>query len=215
MGPMLSNNTTSSATPMSGLFKSRQTALPKLLKYPNLSPLTDVAKHLNNKLCYIIRHYDRDGISVLVARKPKLDEVTVLCGDWNGNVLDLLASDRLNVIALAFIKDSLESFLGLMRLIKLEQAQFFFACVDDQLILVDVQISLDKMAGPGLLQDVFGKIYRTQEVLKIETVNDQVIDNVKKGHGTYAGNLVIKPSKFYTRTLASGAIAPLYAEIIK
>jgi hypothetical protein len=81
------------------------------------------------------------------------------------------------------------------------------------LLLVDVQVSLNKMAGPGMLRDVFGKIYPTQEVLKIESLDDRAIEYIEKGTGNYEGELIIKPSKFSVFSPNTELLVPLYVEV--
>lgn len=148
---------------------------------------------------------------MLIYRQPTKDQVNVICGDWAGNALNLsdAKSNRLVTIAHDFLGNELRVLLTTMRLIKIEQAQFFFAIDDEGLILADVQIALNKLAGPGLVKDIFGRVVRTQEVLKVEVVDERVVDCLSKGVGAYAGDLILKPSKF--RLLNS--TTPLYVEI--
>src|SRR5262249_45335843 len=139
----------------------------------------------------VIRHYGKDGIAVAIVRQPKQDYIAVLCGDWYGNNLDLVevAPDNLTEACLKFVKDDLPLFLKVMQLIRLEQAQFFLALDEvGALTLVDIQVALDKFVGPGLLRDVFGKVYRTQEVLKVEPLDGRALEYIENGTGTYEGD---------------------------
>jgi hypothetical protein len=97
-----------------------------------------------------------------------------------------------------------------MKLIGLPQAQYFLS-LDDELTLVDMQVSLNKLAGPGMLRDIFSRRYPTQEVIKVEPFDDRVIEYAQRGTGTYEGDLIIKPSRF--ATIAEDDLVPLYTEI--
>lgn len=197
--------------------EKKPVVLPKVLLYPKFSDLQTASKIIKDRLCYIIRHYGNVGISVLILRDPKKDSVVILCGDWYGNNLDLdnKSPDRLVQASLVFLREDVALFLKTMQLIKLDQAQFFLALDENsQLVLVDIQFKFDQLCGPGMVRDIFGKIYRTQEILKIEALDDRALEFIEKGTGNYDGELIIKPSKFttFSPTLES-PIIPLYAEV--
>ncbi len=191
--------------------------LPSVLSYPKFHHMAVCEAVLKDHLCYVIRHYGTEGISVLILREPKSDKVTVLCGDWKGNNINLDgdSGDRIIQAALVFVQEDLPLFMQVMHSIKLPQAQFFLALdAEGNLVLTDIQVSLNKLAGPGMVRDIFGKVYRTQEVLKVEPLDDRAIEYIAKGTGTYEGDLIIKPSKFTSFSpAADGAIIPLYAEV--
>ncbi len=211
------SNMTSRAIQTSGTSKK----LPKILEYPQFFEFDSVIPHLKGHLVYVVRHYGLEGISVLVARDQAKDAVAVLCGDWKGNSLDLMPEKptRLSEAAINFVKEDLHIFLRTMKLIRLSQAQFYLAIDDDnQLTLVDLQSAWNKLAGPGMVRDIFGKVYKTQEVLKVETMDDRAIEYIQKGTGTYVGDLMLKPSRFLTFTPSASktnqpSIVPLYSEI--
>lgn len=209
-----SSNTISPQTPISGM--SRVAELPKVLPYPSLLPFEDTPS-IHNLFCYIVRHYRDAGISVLIYRQPEKDQVVTIFGDWNGNNIDLLdENNRLSAIALQFANDEkcLSVLLKTMQLIRVEQAQFFFAIDETELVLADMQLSLNKFAGPGMIRDIFGKLFRTQEVLKTEFIDDRAIEFINKGTGSYEGDLILKPSKFRLyHDPESKKFQPLYAEV--
>ncbi len=192
-------------------------ALPKVLSYPKLHSLDSTIPHLKDHTCYVIKHYGHEGISVVIVRQPKQDSVAVLCGDWYGNNLDLDgdSTDRLVQAALVFVNEDLPLFINTMKTINITQAEFFFALdSENRLMLVDIQISLNKLTGPGMVRDLFGNVYRTQEVVKVENLDDRAVEYIGKGTGNYEGDLIIKPSKFTTFSpTAEDAIVPLYAEV--
>lgn len=201
--------TTKHKTQSSGISEQ---ILPKVLQYPKFLPFGEIVKDI---FCYIIRHYGHNGLAVLFQRQPTNDQVVVLCGDWYGNVIDLLSKDNeLAPFANEFLSKHAIKFYELLRTIRVEQAQFYFAIVNNELVLVDVQISLNKMASPGMVNDVFGKIFPTQEVLKMEIIDERALEHAEKGAGHYQGDLVIKPSRFRMYE-DKGHYQPLYAELIR
>lgn len=208
-------NTRFSTTTKPKTQSSGTSELPQILKYPQLLPF-DGTPNIKDIFCYVIRHYGHTGIAVLIYRQPKNDQVVVLCGDWEGNKIDVVAKDpsELTIAANEFVRNDVLKFYETMRLIKIEQAQFFLALHEGELILVDVQVSINKMASPGMVNDIFGKIYPTQEVLATEIIDERAIEYIAKGRGTYEGNLVLKPSRFrlYESTLK---YQPLYVEIVR
>lgn len=188
--------------------------LPKLLPSPKLITL-DAAPPIQGLLCYVISHYGTSGISVLIYREPKKDDCTVLCGDWQGNPIDLVTKspNRLTERAYAFVQNDLQAFLKLMHTARIEMAQFFFAIGPNGLILVDIQKSQNTLVGPGMIRDLFSNICQTQEVRKVEVIDDRAYEYLQRGTGTYDGDIIIKPSKFRTVTQTGAAHQPLYVEI--
>lgn len=208
-----SNNTTIPETSSSGISKVQ---LPKVLPYPKLLQFSELENVVRNVFCYVIRHYGNDGLSVLIYRQPTKDQVVVICGDWNGNNIDISDDSRLSNVANKFLQESLSIFISTMRLIKVDQIQLFFAIVDDELVLVDIQTALNKLAGPGMVRDIFGKVYKTQEILKIENLDDRAIQLINDGAGSYAGDLIIKPSRFRMyHNERDNSFAPMYVEVIR
>lgn len=154
---------------------------------------------------------------MLVVRDPRKDNVTVLCGDWKGNNIDLVddSANRIVQAALVFLQEDLPLFMQVMQSIRLTQAQFFLSLNDENcLTLTDIQVSLNKLTGPGMVRDIFGRVYKTQEVIKVEPMDERALEYVAKGTGSYEGDLIIKPSKFTTFSpTAEDEIIPLYAEV--
>jgi len=206
---MRSNNTTTRRTQRSGTSK-----LPTVLKYPTLLG-PEVLESLKNRLCYVIRHYGAEGLSLLIYRVPKDDQIVTLFGDWNGNNIDINSETRLGHIAKQFINNHLLKYMQMMHSIRVEQAQLFFA-IDSmhQPYLVDMQVSLNKLASPGMIRDVFGASFETQEVLKVELIDDRAVEYITKGSGSYEGDLIIKPSIFRMyHDEQSNEFMPLYVAI--
>lgn len=213
--PGLSNNSTLPAEPKSGISEIQ---LPKVLKYPTVYPLfsgdhlTPQGQSIRGKLCYVIEHYKPDGISALILRSD--DNVVIQIGDWNGNNLNLEDETEPKLtIALDFLEKYSVNLCATMNLIKLSQAQFFFT---DDLCLVDMQLSLNQFASPGLIRDLLSNIMQTQVIRKIVPLDDQLLQVIRDGTGSYEGDLIIKPSRFQMYDcLESGTSYPLYLNLMR
>lgn len=169
-------------------------------------------KVLENIFCYVIRHYGTDGISVLVYRQ-KNDDVAILCGDWLGNTIDLTVDNDVTRCATNILNKYAATLVNVMRTIRIEQAQFFFANGDEP-TLVDIQLSANKLCGPGMVRDIFGKILPTQQVINICHLESKVISSILDGSGDYFGDIIIKPSKFrHYHEVANNSYTPMYVEV--
>jgi hypothetical protein len=188
--------------------------LPAVLPYPNILNMTD-ERAIKGMLVYVIKHYGKEGISIIVTRDRANDTVYIMFSDWCGNKLDLNDGSGYTNIALKFASDKLNKLIELMYTIALDKAQFYFTIINnDELMLVDVRISINKFLGPGFIRDLFSKILTTQEIIKIENIDDRFIEYVNKGIGSYEGNLIIKPSVY--RTVMNGnKIDPYYLEMVR
>jgi len=187
--------------------------LPELLKYPELLPFDSAP--IKDIFCYVIRHYGNAGLSALIYRQPQKDQVVIICGDWLGNKIDIVSDKPTTLVTHAneLVKDRIMVLYETMRLIKLDQAQFFFAIVDGELILVDIQVGINKFASPGMLRDVFSKVFPTQEVQKIEILDDRAMEYIEYGSGSYSGDLILKPSRFRMHSVTPDNFVPLYVEV--
>ena len=179
---------------------------PQLLKYPKYVGLDS---SIIGTFCYIVRHPEEPG-PTMVIQKFK-EDIYVQFGDWLGNIIEphdtshKLHEQILKILELHFI-----NIVSTMRLIQLTQAQLYFS---KKLLLVDIRISLNKFAGPGMLKDIFGKIVPTQEVLSMETIDSRVFAAITNNSGTYNGNLLLKPSRFREIELQDRTFVPLHVEV--
>jgi|3_EtaG_2_1085321.scaffolds.fasta_scaffold01350_11 hypothetical protein len=210
-------DTTKPKTLESGISKpnpggpARVDQLPQVLKYPTLLPDLINVKDI---FSYILKHPGDDGLSVLIYRQPDNDQVIVICGDWHGIKLDLVVSSPIVDLASDFVTKEAVKFYEMMRVMGVDQAQFFFAVDDEGLLLYDVQLSLNKFAGPGMVGDVFGKIFRTPQTLKTEIIDERALEYIQKGTGAYEGDLLIKPSRFRMfHDPETNTYSPLYVEV--
>ncbi len=203
-----SNNLTRRRAAAFGTFE-----IPALLKYP--FPLKFNKKLIKDRYCYVIADYGRDGISVLIAFNEETQQFVVRAGDWQGSVFDIHKSeDPLAKICQAFMQKDVHKFMRTMQLMSFKQAQYYFAVNDTGLALVDIQLSMNKFASPGMIRDIFGKIYPTQEVRKVEIIDERAIEALEKGTGTYEGDIILKPSAFSLHHLPNNAgVIPFYMQL--
>ncbi len=209
---MRSSSRTESQVNQSGTSKQKVNELPQVLKYPEL--LSDKLLHVKDVFCYVLEHYGSSGLSVLVYRRPQDDQVVTICGDWDGNSIDLYDDNELSVIALDFVQNSLHLLVNTMALVKVDQAQYYFAVKDGELIMVDMQTSLNKFVSPGMIRDIFGRIFNVQNALKTTVIDDVAIEAIEKGTGSYEGDLIIKPTRFRMfHDADQNTYQPLYLEV--
>lgn len=204
---------TAKRTAASGLSKTK--TLPSVLKYPKFLPFDP--NQLKYMPFYIIRHYGRRGFSMIIQRPAKSDQVIVLIGDWDGNNIDLLDNKYEHDIINNFVRKHVSFFVNTMIRLGHRQAQFYFAIDEtDTPILVDIQISMDKMVGPGMIKDLFSNTFPTQQILKFEILDDRALECITDGVGSYSGDIILKPSrfKFYTDP-KTNTHHPMYIEVIR
>lgn len=161
------------------------TKLPKVLPYPKFFGIEHL-DNVKNVLCYVIEDYGIKGMSILITRNPKEDKSILLLGDWDGNVVDpKVMPESYN----SLVSTHMQNIITTMRLINIEQAQYFF---DDKSRLVDVQVGINKFLGPGMLRDIFGRMFDTQEISCIKVIDDDYISALK----STGQHKIIKPSRF-------------------
>lgn len=185
---------------------------PSLISLPKLIN-NDTYSGLKGVFCYVLEHYGHDGISCLISRDG--DKILLFVGDWEGNTIDLDKQGPLNKLAYDFLRLHAEPLLEIVKIINLKNAIFYLSPKSDgKFVLVDVRTSLNKFIGPGMLNDVFGKIIETPKVLNIATLTTELYESIVRGEGKYSGDIILKPSKFRTIPIGSSH-APLYVEILR
>jgi len=184
--------------------------VPDLLRHHKPIPFGDGAL-IHNIFCYIVKHYGNSGFSILVNR-TKAGDVAAVIGDWNGNKYDIPKLQESKPEIFEFFEKNLSLILAIMKTIGLGQAQYFFAA-GDTMQLVDIQISLNKFLGPGMLKDVFGRIFNIQETVSIEVVDDSIMKAIVNREGIYGQDLILKPNKFRMHhDITHNVYRPLYIE---
>ena len=99
----------------------------------------------------------------------------------------------------------------MMQAIQLDQA-IFYIVKDDVYRLVDIRLSVDKFSGPGMVRDLFYKVVNTQEVISVINLDQDAIDAIIDGRGSYSGKLILKSSAFHT-VYRDDKVMPLYATV--
>jgi len=204
----------------SGISNQQNAALampkpPAVLKYPEMLG-EEYLPAIKDTLAYVIKPYVLEGLSVLISKDEKSDNIMILFADWFGNKLDLLdKSNKLVIMADTFLANNVQILINFMKMIKVKQAQYFFSGTTyEDMILVDMQTSINKMCGPGMIRDLFSKIIKTQEVIKVEPIDERALSAINTGNGIYEGDIILKPSRFRQyHNLEKGLYTPLYVKI--
>jgi len=168
--------------------------IPQLLPYPDIRHISECPS-VHNTFSYIINDY-HPGIACVV----KLDDnISFLVGDWKSNVI----SPNMDEWGLCdkFLKEHAYKIASMMAGIGVTQAQLF---ISGDYKLVDMQISLNKFAGPGMLRDLFSNIIDTQDIVEVTTIDDDKIKSIK--------DKIVKPSRFRYDVI-DGVAVPAYARI--
>lgn len=168
--------------------------LPTLLPYPDI-PNIDDCPDIYGLYCYVVRSYS-PGVAAII----KLDnnDIAIVVGDWFGN--KILPSHELWPQARWFLEKNAYNLANVMHPLGIAQAQFFVSISD---LLVDVQLSINKFVGPGMLRDLFSNTTDVQESIGAKILDDNVIKELKNGNG-----FVAKPTRY--RWIND---KPLYARI--
>jgi hypothetical protein len=183
--------------------------LPSILAYPEIQKF-DLIPEIVDQFVYVIKSYPTKGLTVLVYRKD--ETVYFKFGDFAGKTLDPTNNKQVKL----FMEKYSAKFVELMATARIPQAIYYLVAEKDKMRLVDMRVSLNKFAGPGMLRDLYGKIIDTQEVLKTIQLNSETIEAIKKGTGSYKGGLILKTSVFKTVTRGNAPklmMYPMYAKV--
>jgi hypothetical protein len=183
--------------------------LPAILAYPEIQKF-DLLPEIIDQFVYVIKSYPNKGLTILIYRKDEY--VYFKFGDFAGKIANPTNNKHIKL----FMEKYSAKFVGLMTTARIPQAIYYVVIENDAMRLVDVRVSLNKFAGPGMLRDLYGKIIDTQEVLKTIQLNSETIEAIKKGTGTYKGGLILKTSVFKTVTRGNTPklmMYPMYAKV--
>lgn len=191
----------------------KNTEVPSLLAYPKILSLDDVKDELEGKAVYVVKEYPEEGIGVLIYNESRNNEIFTATkfGDWDGNLLD--PNDRNSKYYTHiqnFINSHMIRMINIFKMIGLEQGMLYISCNEnsDELLLVDLRLSFNKFAGPGMVNELFSKSISTQElVMKPLIINDTTRSSITKNNGA-----IIKTSTFKT-TVRDKEVHPLYGRI--
>jgi hypothetical protein len=199
----------------SGIFN-----IPSILSYPKVLYLEDIEEEISGQFVYVIKGYKEEGLAIVIKRDEK--NVYLKIGDFDGNDIDLVnGSHPFSQAALFFAEQESSNFVEMMRVLGIQQVLLYISIDnieesdEDYHIdwkLVDLRVSLNKFYGPGMIRDLFSKVFPTQEVLKITNVTGEALEAIYNNKGSYEGDLILKCSKF--KTVERGKeILPLYAKV--
>jgi len=183
-----------------------------LLPLPRPIPI-DEFMGIQGMFCYIIEHYGNSGLALLIQRTGT--NVAMSIGDWDGNVIapdD--AKHPMHIKVNACLNSVAIMAYQVLKHIVVDQAIFYFATINDRFVLVDVRLSLNKFIGPGMLQDVFGKVLETQKIICVEILNSTIMDSIMVGRDQFAPSVILKPSRFRFATVGTDPV-PLYVEVLR
>lgn len=197
------------ATTSSGTFKT-----PSPLPYPKTLEYKDLPE-IKGQFVYVIKAYEENGLAIVISRDIPNDEIYLSIYDFDGNPIDLTdESNPYQAMALNFAHEDSSKFVAIMRSANIPKVILYISVDKGEPKLVDLRASLNKFYGPGMIRDLFGKIYPTQEVIKTIALDDDTLKAIEKGEGSYKGNLILKCSKFKT-VVRDQELLPLYAKILR
>jgi hypothetical protein len=186
--------------------------VPSALPYPRTLPLDQIPE-IHGQLVYVIRAYPENGLSVVIYRDLKEGDVYLSLSDWDGNPIDLRNENHpYYEAAVDFAQHDSSKIVAMMKTLGIDKLVLYISVDGDELRLVDLRASLDKFYGPGMIRDLFSKSYPTQEVVKVVALDENVLEAVKRGEGSFKGNLILKCSKFKT-VIRGKELLPLYAKV--
>lgn len=153
------------------------------IKYEKIKNFSDIDE-LHNVYGYVIKKYE-PGLSIVIDINK--DKSSFSVGDWNTNY-GFGDKQWLELSLGKFIDEKYSKLLNIMVAAGITNAQFYFSKCGKLVDMID--ISNNKFVGPGMLRDIFGKIFEIQECIKICVFNDDELCNIS--------GCILKPSKFKT-----------------
>ena len=102
--------------------------------------------------------------------------------------------------------------MAISNAVGVKQAIYYCALDTGIPVLVDIRMSLNKFLGPGMIRDVFGKTFDTQQILKIDVMSEQLLEQIGNGSGSFSSGTIIKPSRARFIEI-DGKPVPLYIGI--
>ena len=186
--------------------------VPGALSYPRILDLEDIPE-IKGQFVYVVRAYPEDGLAITIFRDIANGEVYLSINDFDGEPINLTDENHpYTWAALDFAQHDSSKFVAIMKAASIQKVILYIAVDGANLRLVDMRVSLNKFYGPGMIRDLFGKIYPTQETVKTIALDEDVLGAINRGEGSYKGDLILKCSKF--KTIVRGKeMLPLYARV--
>jgi hypothetical protein len=197
-----------------GTTSSGLSEVPSLIAYPRVLELKQIPE-IKDQFVYVIKGYVEQGIAVMIYRNLDSGEVFLSIGDFDANPIDLTnETNPLQKFALEFAHNDSPRVIGLMKVARISKLIMYIAVYEEKPILVDLRTSQNKFYGPGMIRDLFSKVYPTQEVIKTVALSQDTIQAINRGEGSYKGDLILKTSAFKTVTRGN-ELLPMYAKVIR
>ena len=188
--------------------------VPESLSYPRILDLEDIPE-IEGQFVYVIKRHPEDGLAITIARDIANGEVYLSINDFDGKPIDLTNENHpFQWAALDFAQQDSSKFVSVMRSANIQKVILYIVVDNGELKLVDLRASLNKFYGPGMIRDLFGKIYPTQDVIKTIALDEKTLEAIKRGEGSYEGDLILKCSKFKT-IIREKEMLPLYARVVR
>ena len=184
--------------------------LPDPIPYYKFLSLNDGIE-IKHKYAYVIKRYPAEGIMLIISRKE--DIVTIRMADFNGNIINsekAVEDKSVNQIMQYSVK-----IISTLKYIGISNAIFYFSKDGDIMRLVDIRVSLNKMASPGYIADFFAKQgIPTQEAIgKPIVIDDEGLKLLTDGVGDYKDkNYILKPT-VPKSIIKDNIVIPLYVVI--
>jgi len=172
--------------------------VPSLLPYPVIRDLNECPE-IHGIFCYIIDKY-APGISAVI--KLDANDAGIIVGNWDGENASPKNKDEWEKVE-HFLNHTAYDLIKIMRHIRLQQAEFF---ISDNGRLVDVQLSLNKFIGPGMLKDLFAPVVNIQNSTELAVLDPDKIAELNNGERRF----ILKPSKS-RHYMHDNKVLPLYA----
>ena len=185
--------------------------LPDPVPYSHFFKFED-RPEFRNMFVYVLRYFpEADGFQLVINRSSGI--LTVRVADFLGNLLDPTKTISLTKHISEFTEKYLTRLTDIMKLVGIRQAIFYIS-ISDIARLVDMRLSLNKMCGPGYLQDFFGKAgMPVQEIVgKPILLNDENLKKIQSGVEYPDNKYIIKPSVFKS-IIQGNDLIPLYGVI--
>jgi hypothetical protein len=186
--------------------------IPDILAYPRILDFEDIPE-IKGQFVYVIKKFVEEGLAIVIYRDIKEGDVYLSVGDFDGNPVDLTDTQhQLYTAAIEFVQHESSKFVAMMKVAQIQKVILYISVDKNSWELVDLRTSLNKFYGPGMIRDLFSKIFPTQDVIKTITLDEATLEAIKQGRGSYKGDLILKCSKF--KTVARGKeLLPLYARV--
>ena len=144
----------------------------------------------NNMYCYVVEPYEQKGIALYIGFRE--DKIFIRFADWKSNEIDV-RTDK----SVADLLPKIPNVATLMKSAHINDICLYFSGG----LLVDAMLAANKFMGPGMLRDVFGKMFKTQIVREVAVMDKAKVENSK--------GCILKPSRFRFTMIGNMPI-PMY-----